>query len=88
VDRAAVESAVERVVAEHPHWRRPSGGFDSGARREPATKDAPSFGVALEGGSGTWDPSSRMVRVVRRGAVELDRRTTSAPRPPSGVASF
>ena len=37
-----VERAVGSVLEQRPHWRRPSGGFDGGARTTPQT--APSFG--------------------------------------------
>jgi hypothetical protein len=47
-----VNEAVERVLSERPHWRRPrSGTFDGGARERSAPEPAPSFGQALKSAS-------------------------------------
>ena len=47
LDAELVQTALDRVLADHPHWRKP-GGFDGGARRTP-DRPEPSFGEALKG---------------------------------------
>jgi hypothetical protein len=47
-----VERAVEGVLAERPHWRKTTGGFDGGARAS-APAPGPSFGEALKNAGGS-----------------------------------
>lgn len=48
LDSEKVKAARDRVLAEHPHWRRPSPGFDGGVRQPVREEPEFPFGEALK----------------------------------------
>lgn len=48
LDKAKIEAARDRVLADRPHWRKPAPNFDGGARESAPDPSGPSFGAALK----------------------------------------